>query len=400
MKPVGLTVNAMSVVETVEPRMHLADLLRERLGLTGTHLRCEQGACGACTLLIDGQPARSCITYAVLCEGAQITTIEGLEDDPVMIALRRAFTTEHGLQCGFCTPGMLITARDIVTRLPDADERRVRLELSGNLCRCTGYVGIVRAIRRVLDERRAGALAASALAPRGLGPVGSRHAGRVAGAASAPLAAAIGGDTPGAFGDGDLGLAGKKPNIELRQSFVIARPQSEVWNFFAQVERVVPCMPGATLSGSRGDRLQGQLAIKLGPIAAAFNGEARMIRDEAMQRGMILGAGRDRLSASRASAEIEYRLNAEQGGAATRVDIAVRALLLGPLAQFGRSAIVSDLAARIGDMFARNLERRMAGSPDAMDETAAPIPAGALLRAVIAARVKKAFARLLGKFSR
>jgi carbon-monoxide dehydrogenase small subunit len=400
MKPVGLTVNAIPVVETVEPRMHLADLLRERLGLTGTHLRCEQGACGACTLLIDGQPARSCITYAVLCEGAQITTIEGLEDDPVMIALRRAFTTEHGLQCGFCTPGMLITARDIVTRLPDADERRVRLELSGNLCRCTGYVGIVRAIRRVLDERRAGALAASALAPRGLGPVGSRHAGRVAGAASAPFAAAIGGDTPLAFGDGDLGLAGKKPNIEIRQSFVIARPQREVWNFFAQVERVVPCMPGATLSGSRGDRLQGQLAIKLGPIAAAFNGEARMIRDEAMQRGMILGAGRDRLSASRASAEIEYRLNAEQGGAATRVDIAVRALLLGPLAQFGRSAIVSDLAARIGDMFARNLERRMAGSPDAMDETTAPIPAGALLRAVIAARVKKVFARLLGKFSR
>jgi aerobic carbon-monoxide dehydrogenase small subunit len=400
MKPVGLTVNAIPVVETVEPRMHLADLLRERLGLTGTHLRCEQGACGVCTVLIDGQPARSCITYAVLCEGAQITTIEGLEDDPVMIALRRAFTAEHGLQCGFCTPGMLITARDIVARLPDADERRVRLELSGNLCRCTGYVGIVRAIRRVLDERRAGALAASALAPRGLGPVGSRHAGRVAGAASAPLAAAIGGDTPLAFGDGDLGLAGKKPNIEIHQSFVIARPQREVWNFFAQVERVVPCMPGATLSGSRGDRLQGQLAIKLGPIAAAFNGEARMIRDEAMQRGMILGAGRDRLSASRASAEIEYRLSAEQGGAATRVDIAVRALLLGPLAQFGRSAIVSDLAARIGDMFARNLERRMAGSPDAMDETTAPIPAGALLRAIIAARVKKAFARLLGKFRR
>jgi carbon-monoxide dehydrogenase small subunit len=400
MKPVGLTVNAMPVVETVEPRMHLADLLRERLGLTGTHLRCEQGACGACTLLIDGQPARSCITYAVLCEGAQITTIEGLEDDPVMIALRRAFTAEHGLQCGFCTPGMLITARDIVTRLPDADERRVRLELSGNLCRCTGYVGIVRAIRRVLDARRAGALAASALTPRGLGPVGSRHAGRVAGVASGPLAAAISGDTPLAFGDGDLGLAGKKPNIEIRQSFVIARPQREVWNLFAQAERVVPCMPGATLSGSRGDRLQGQLAIKLGPIAAAFNGEARMIRDEAMQRGMILGAGRDRLSASRASAEIEYELSAEQGAAATRVDITVRALLLGPLAQFGRSAIVSDLAARIGDMFARNLERRMAGSPDAMDETTAPIPAGALLRAVIAARVKEAFARLLGKFRR
>jgi aerobic carbon-monoxide dehydrogenase small subunit len=188
MKQVGLTVNAIPVIEMVEPRMHLADLLRERLGLTGTHLRCEQGACGACTLLIDGQPARSCITYAVLCEGAQITTIEGLENDPVMIALRRAFMVEHGLQCGFCTPGMLITARDIVTRLPDADERRIRLELSGNLCRCTGYVGIVRAIRRVLEERRTGALAVSASERRGLGPVGSRHAEPVAREASARTA--------------------------------------------------------------------------------------------------------------------------------------------------------------------------------------------------------------------
>jgi carbon-monoxide dehydrogenase small subunit len=197
-----------------------------------------------------------------------------------------------------------------------------------------------------------------------------------------------------------LGLAGKKPNIEINQSFVIAQPQRQVWDFLAQVERVVPCMPGATLSGSRGDRLQGQLAIKLGPIAAAFNGEARVIRDAAMQRGMILGAGRNRLSASRASAEIEYRLSAEQGGAATRVDIAVRALLLGPLAQFGRSTIVGDLAARISDIFARNLERRLAGSPDAMDEATGPIQAGSLLRAVIVARVKKVLARLLGKSHR
>src|SRR5712675_2950514 len=98
MRAVALTVNGFPVIETVEPRMHLADLVLERLGLTGTHLRCEQVACGACTLLIDGQPARSCITYAVMCDGAAITTIEGLDDDPVMAALRRAFSEEHGLQ--------------------------------------------------------------------------------------------------------------------------------------------------------------------------------------------------------------------------------------------------------------------------------------------------------------
>jgi carbon-monoxide dehydrogenase small subunit len=398
MRAVALTVNGSPVIETVEPRLHLADLLRERLGLTGTHLRCEQGACGACTLLIDGEPARSCITYAVLCEGAEITTLEGLENDPVMAALRQAFTAEHGLQCGFCTPGMLITARDIVMRLPDADERRIRLELSGNLCRCTGYVGIVQAIRRVLEERRAGAFAVSASERRKLGPVGSGRAAPSAGETLVRTSGAISGDTRPAFTEADMGLAGKKSNIEIRQSFVIARPQREVWNFLGDVERVVPCMPGAMLTALQDDRLQGQLAVKLGPIAAAFDGEARVIRDDAGQRGMIVGAGRDRLSASRANAEIEYQLSAEQGEAATRVDIVVRALLLGSLAQFGRGAIVSDLAARITDIFACNLERRLAGLPDTTE--AAPLQITSLLGAVIAARLKNALARVLGKFRR
>ncbi len=123
------------------------------MNLTGTHLGCEHGVCGACTLVVDGAPVRSCITLAVVCDGADVRTIESFDADPVMSALRAAFTAEHALQCGFCTPGMLATARDIVTRLPEADEARIRLELSGNLCRCTGYVGIVNAIKRVLKER-------------------------------------------------------------------------------------------------------------------------------------------------------------------------------------------------------------------------------------------------------
>jgi len=150
----ALTVNGAPVGEAVEPRTSLADFLRERLMLTGTNVGCEHGVCGACTVLIDGAPARSCITLAVACAGADVRTIEGLDDDPVAALLREAFAAEHALQCGYCTPGMLVTARDIVTRLPDADEPRVREELAGNLCRCTGYVGIVRAILRVLAERR------------------------------------------------------------------------------------------------------------------------------------------------------------------------------------------------------------------------------------------------------
>ncbi len=173
MTAILLSVNGRKVEGAVEPRMHLADFLRETLHLTGTHLRCEQGVCGACTLLIDGAPARSCITYAVACQEAEIKTIEGLEQDPIIERLRAAFSREHGLQCGFCTPGMLITARDIVMRLPDADERRVRVELSGNLCRCTGYAGIVRAICRVLAENRGTPLAIAPNRTR-LGPAGAR----------------------------------------------------------------------------------------------------------------------------------------------------------------------------------------------------------------------------------
>ena len=155
MTRISLLVNGRPVKAEVEPRTHLADFLRERLSLTGTNLGCEHGVCGACTLEIDGAPARSCITWAVACDGASVRTIEDFDDDPVMAELREAFTAEHALQCGYCTPGMLVTARDIIMRLPDADEARIRKELSGNLCRCTGYMGIVRAIRRVLDERKA-----------------------------------------------------------------------------------------------------------------------------------------------------------------------------------------------------------------------------------------------------
>lgn len=153
-RSIHLSVNGRSFAAEVEPRQSLADFLRDELLLTGTHLGCEHGVCGACTLLIDGRPARSCITWAVACDGAEVRTIEGFEDDAVMNELRRAFSEEHGLQCGYCTPGMLISARDVVLRLPEADDRRIRIEMSGNLCRCTGYVGIVRAVRRVLDNRR------------------------------------------------------------------------------------------------------------------------------------------------------------------------------------------------------------------------------------------------------
>ena len=154
MTELSININGEHIKADVEPRLSLADFIRDRQRLTGTHLGCEHGVCGACTVLMNGEPVRSCITFAAVADGSEITTIEGFDQDEPMAQLRRAFHENHALQCGYCTPGMLVAARDIVTRLPDADEDRVRLELAGNLCRCTGYVGIVKAILSVLEQRR------------------------------------------------------------------------------------------------------------------------------------------------------------------------------------------------------------------------------------------------------
>jgi aerobic carbon-monoxide dehydrogenase small subunit len=177
MKAITLTVNGKRLAAAVEPRTHLADFLRETQGLTGTHLGCEHGICGACTLLLDGVPVRSCITYAIACDGAAVTTIEGLDDDEIAKELRQAFSREHALQCGYCTPGVLISARDVAVRADRADEREIRIAMSGNLCRCTGYVGIIRAISDVIESRRMRGIAAIPDAGRRtIGPAGSGHA--------------------------------------------------------------------------------------------------------------------------------------------------------------------------------------------------------------------------------
>ena len=149
---ISATINGKPVHASIEPRTSLADLLREELRLTATHLGCEQGVCGACTVLIDGQPARACIALAVGLEGADIRTLEGLDQDPLMLTLKAAFHDKHGLQCGFCTPGMLISAWDLLRRKPRLSTEEIRVAISGNLCRCTGYQGIVRSIQSAAEK--------------------------------------------------------------------------------------------------------------------------------------------------------------------------------------------------------------------------------------------------------
>lgn len=384
---VRLTVNGKTIEESVEPRTHLADLLRDKLRLTGTHLRCEQGVCGACTVLIDGQPARSCITYASLCERASVVTIEGLENDVVTMRLRRAFSLEHGLQCGFCTPGMLVTARDIVMRIPDADEARIRLELSGNLCRCTGYAGIVRAVRRVLAEKlQLESVKAERELP--LAPVGSRppREKRLA-KTRTPASQQLPQLAESVSELATFGLGSKKPNITIVQSFKVDRTREEVWRFFADVEDVASCLPGARLNGPPVDnQVQGRFVVKLGPILASFTGAAKIERSDETYSGIILGGGQDANASSRAIGEIEYRLSALGSVPVTKVDLEIRALITGPLAQFGRSRIFEDITKRILETFAANMDAKLSGHVD-MVASDAPLHVGSLLKDLAKAKL-------------
>jgi len=340
MTPVTLTVNGAPVSATVEPRTHLADFLREQLLLTGTHLGCEHGVCGACTILIDGEPARACIVYAATCGGRDVRTIEGLADDPIAAALRAAFTAEHGLQCGYCTPGMLVTARDIVRRLPNADEDRIRLELAGNLCRCTGYNGIVRAIRRVLAERPLDAVLAKPPLPRG-------EFAEVREAAATTTSA----DTASASAPGD----------SLTQALRIALPRESVWRAVCDPALIAACVPGARVNSLDGNRITGELVASLGPIEARFTGEATVSYDSAKYGGEVKAEGRGSASGTRLSADARFRVT-EDGPQASMITLDIAYALRGPLAQFGRGPVVRVFAAEIAAAVGRNLEGRLRGA--------------------------------------
>jgi carbon-monoxide dehydrogenase small subunit len=150
----ALEVNGRSYAVRVEPRRTLADALREDCGLTGTHLGCEHGVCGACTILVNGDPVRSCLMFAVQAEGAEIRTVEGLADGEELHPLQQAFWDHHGLQCGFCTPGFLMLAAGVLEKQPAIGDEELRHVLASNLCRCTGYQNIIKAVRAAADQMK------------------------------------------------------------------------------------------------------------------------------------------------------------------------------------------------------------------------------------------------------
>ncbi|HEX7649575.1 MAG TPA: 2Fe-2S iron-sulfur cluster-binding protein [Noviherbaspirillum sp.] len=415
MDSISIQVNGRRVCKDAEPRTHLGDFLRDELHLTGTHLGCEHGVCGACTVLLNGQPVRSCITFAVACEGQEVTTIEGYDDDAVMQLLRPAFTRHHALQCGFCTPGMLATARDIVLRLPDANEARVRLELSGNLCRCTGYQGIVDAILDVLQQQRDIPDArieqlrqtprlrpAAASLPRRsttakppqpsettMRKEGQRPTSQVSGRQS-KVEAAAGVETA----DSQHGLTAKakaKGN-SIDAHFDVPFPLEQVWQFMGDLPAIASCLPGATIESQEGEKVKGSISIKFGPMSAAFAGAARLERDEIAKRAVLRGAGQDSLSKSRAQGDIAYELQAVSAEN-TRVNVNMVYALQGPLAQFSRSGLVKDFVSRMVTDFGKQVTRRLSGEATSPDEAKPSISIAGMMWSVLWNRVRNWFRR-------
>ena len=406
MNTLTLTVNGQSIQKTVSDRTHLGDFLRDVVQLTGTHLGCEHGVCGACTVLLDGEPVRACITYAVACEGRAITTIEGYDTDPVMSRLRVAFQAHHALQCGYCTPGMLATARDIILRLPQADEQRVRIELAGNLCRCTGYMGIVSAILAVLQDLRDHpdaqvqvlrvAMAKGMTKPVVMSDAAQgftsfeakRELGQISEAsAQMPVRPVIIGGVSETQGGGQQV---QQKGTKVNASFDVPFGVEAVWSFMSDLKAVASCLPGAQIESETSAQVAGKIAVKFGPMSATFKGSATIERDALQRIAVLKGAGQDSVSQSRATGDVRYQLEA-LSASSTRVAVELLYTLQGPLAQFSRSGLVQEFVRRMVADFGKNVTQRLAHP-----ETLAPFQVRAInpvtvLLSIIWQKIKSVF---------
>jgi aerobic-type carbon monoxide dehydrogenase small subunit (CoxS/CutS family)/carbon monoxide dehydrogenase subunit G len=348
MTDVALTVNGTPVTLDVEPRITLADTLRHRLGLTGTHVGCEHGVCGACTVLVDGAAVRSCLMFAVQADGRDVVTVEALGSSSDLHPLQDAFRRHHGLQCGFCTPGFLMSAYELLRDGVD-DEAKIAEELSGVLCRCTGYRGIVDAVRELAES------GVPLPEPANLGlPVA------VAGGTAATVTGTIA--TPEPELDAalpDLSIPAGEPTEVIEVSTEIAHEPDAVWALLSDFPRMSRCLPGVELSTVLGDDIYGGRAqISMGPLKFDFAGAAHVIeRDDEGRSLRAVAAGHD-ISGGGVRADLRFGAEPSSDGDGTVVRVHARIYLSGRAAQFGRS-ILGEVSRQLFADFGRTVERTL-----------------------------------------
>ncbi|MEJ2860790.1 xanthine dehydrogenase family Fe-S subunit [Actinomycetospora flava] len=375
---VTMTVNGREVTLAVSPRTTLSDVLRDRLGLTGTHVGCEHGVCGMCTVLLDGEAVRACLLFAVQCEGAALTTVEGLGSADDQHPLQQAFSHHHGLQCGFCTPGMLMSAYDLLAGGTYAQESLPE-DMSGVLCRCTGYRGILAAVADVAREHPDGVPPPRAAVP----PALTGRLGNVSGVASQTTSV-----RSATRSIPEITVPSGPPTATVDVRRELTAGVDDVWAVLADMDRLAACLPGAEMTEDLGDdRYRGRAVVALGPVSLRFEGLAHVVEhDPSTHRMRVLAQGADR-GGSSTQAVIRLAADANDGGGTTlTADADVH--LTGRVAQFGR-ALAGDVSRRLFEQFA-----------DAVDEAAhtgrAPTRTTSPLRLALAALLAR-LRRLLGQ---
>ena len=344
---VTMTVNGAQVTVSVPARMQLADALRERLGLTGTHLGCEHGVCGMCTVLVDGAAARACLLFAVQCEGAEIVTVEGLGSPDEQHPLQRALSAHHGLQCGFCTSAMLLSSYDLLAAGPEGTAIPAELlpeEMSGVLCQCTGYRGILAAVADV-----------AARYPDGVpGPLGCAErtlVGRAAVPSAPPSATTDSSQRARAAPQaGEMRVPRGTPSATVEVRHELAAPIAKVWAVLEDFRLLARCLPGTELlEVLDGNRYRGRATVTLGPVKLSLHGLAQVIGRRADEHRLrVLAQGKD-TGGSATQADIRLCVkSAPGGGAVLRAEAAL--FLSGRIAQFGR-ALAGDVSWRLFEQF-------------------------------------------------
>lgn len=376
---VSFTVNGRPAEVDVAPRVTLSDALRDHLGLTGTHIGCEHGVCGMCTVIVDGDAARACLLLACQMEGAEIMTVEGLGKPDDLHPLQESFSKHHALQCGFCTPGMLMSAYELLDHEPGVKTEELPERMAGVLCRCTGYRHIMDAVADVAEE-----YPEEVPAPRNCGT-----------AQLLPMTTAGG---PGPAGDNndihhraptEITLPESSPTVPVSVNEQVAATPEEIWGVLQDTNRVAKCLPGAELLQDFGDdRYLGRVKVALGPVKLSFVGDIQVTERDEENRAIRVVAQAEDPSGGSVQASVHLAARPHEGGSVLKADADL--FMVGKIAQMGGS-MAGDVATDMFSQFTAALDATARGEDPVHAQTT---NAFAMFARLVSSRAKSFIGRL------
>lgn len=349
---VSFTVNGRSATIHVAPRVTLADALRDHLGLTGTHLGCEHGVCGMCTVLIDGDAARACLVFACQMEGCEVVTVEGMGTPSELHPLQQSFGSHHALQCGFCTPGQIMSAYDLLNSDSQPTEEELPEQMSGVLCRCTGYRNIMEAVADVSRDYPEGVPG-----PRNCGELEPRLPRATLGGAGEPADLEL---VDTASGPAEISVPSGDPTALITVDTVADAAIDDIWAVVENTPVLAACLPGAEIVNDFGnDQYKGRMRVSLGPVRLSFFGDVRILeRDDTSHTVKVVGQAAD-ASSGDVAAVVDLAIEAQSADRTTLRAVA-ELHMVGKIAQFGRG-LVNDVSRDMFQQFAANIEAASRG---------------------------------------